>query len=381
MLKNILVVDDNEINRKILHNILRKDYQIAEACNGEDALKILWKSHETISAVLLDIAMPVMDGYEVLEQMRKSETLSHIPVIVATGNTEKDAEVKALALGANDFVVKPYNPAILKHRLRNTIKLRETAAAANAVKWDKLTGLYSREAFFDQVAEMVSAQEPGFYVLACFDINGFKVINDQYGTQKGDDILRHIANIFRSGFEPAGGICCRVAADDFAVLYPRSFMESDELEQIRKQAALLGGSIRPVTFSIGRYVIDDLSLSVSAMYDRAVLAETSVKGRYDTHIAQFDKSMRDRLLREQQIVTEMNKALEEGQFEAWLQPQYNHVSGALIGAEALVRWRHPENGLLIPPGEFIPVFERNGFIYEMDKYVWQIGRASCRERV
>ena len=84
MLKNILVVDDNEINRKILHNILRKDYQIAEACNGEDALKILWKSHETISAVLLDIAMPVMDGYEVLEQMRKSETLSHIPVIVAT---------------------------------------------------------------------------------------------------------------------------------------------------------------------------------------------------------------------------------------------------------------------------------------------------------
>lgn len=375
MLKNILVVDDNEINRKILHNILRKDYQIAEACNGEDALKILWKSHETISAVLLDIAMPVMDGYEVLEQMRKSETLSHIPVIVATGNTEKDAEVKALALGANDFVVKPYNPAILKHRLRNTIKLRETAAAANAVKWDKLTGLYSREAFFDQVAEMVSAQEPGFYVLACFDINGFKVINDQYGTQKGDDILRHIANIFRSGFEPAGGICCRVAADDFAVLYPRSFMESDELEQIRKQAALLGGSIRPVTFSIGRYVIDDLSLSVSAMYDRAVLAETSVKGRYDTHIAQFDKSMRDRLLREQQIVTEMNKALEEGQFEAWLQPQYNHVSGALIGAEALVRWRHPENGLLIPPGEFIPVFERNGFIYEMDKYVW---REVCR---
>ncbi len=187
--------------------------------------------------------------------------------------------------------------------------------------------------FFDQVAEMVSAQEPGFYVLACFDINGFKVINDQYGTQKGDDILRHIANIFRSGFEPAGGICCRVAADDFAVLYPRSFYGIRRaLSRLEKQAALLGGSIRPVTFSIGRYVIDDLSLSVSAMYDRAVLAETSVKGRYDTHIAQFDKSMRDRLLREQQIVTEMNKALEEGQFEAWLQPQYNHVSGALIGA-------------------------------------------------
>ena len=124
---------------------------------------------------------------------------------------------------------------------------------------------------------MISAREPGYYILACFDIDSFKVINDQYGTQKGDEVLRYIASIFRSGFGAVGGICCRVTADNFAVLYPRSFAESEEISKLRQQAAALDGSIRPITFSIGRYVIDDLSLSVSAMYDRAALAETSVK--------------------------------------------------------------------------------------------------------
>ena len=375
MLRNILIADGNEINRQMLRKILDGEYQIIEVSNGEEALKILHKAHENISAVLLDIVMPVMDGYKVLEKMRAIEELANIPVIVVSGNTENGAEVKALALGANDFVAKPYNPAVIKHRIRNTIKLRETAAVVNAAKWDKLTGLYNREAFFERAAEMISAREPGYYILACFDIDSFKVINDQYGTQKGDEVLRYIASIFRSGFGAVGGICCRVTADNFAVLYPRSFAESEEISKLRQQAAALDGSIRPITFSIGRYVIDDLSLSVSAMYDRAALAETSVKGRYDIRIAQYDESMRDRLLREQKIVTEMNKALEDQQFEVWFQPQYNHTSGALIGAEALVRWRHPENGLLIPPGEFIPVFERNGFIYEMDKYVW---RETCR---
>ena len=100
------------------------------------------------------------------------------------------------------------------------------------------------------------------------------------------------------------------------------------------------------------------------------MAENSIKGRYDAYIAQYDESMRDQLLQEQKIVDEMRDALANGEFEVWFQPQINHASGALVGAEALVRWRHPQRGL-ISPGVFIPVFERNGFIYEMDKFVWE----------
>ena len=374
MQRKLLIVDDNEMNRDMLREMLCREYEVMEADNGKEALKLMENASESISAVLLDIIMPQMDGYEVLAHMRGSEMMSQIPVIVTTGNTEPGSEVKALALGANDFIAKPYNPEIIKHRLSNTISLREKAAIINANKTDALTGLYSRSAFFEIVAEMVSKHEPGHYVMACFDIEKFKVINDQYGNVKGDEVLKYIANIFKEGFGLGGGICSRIMADNYAVLYPKSFMESDEIDQIRKKSEILDGSIPPITFSIGRYIVEDITLSPSAMYDRATIAKTSVKGRFDEHIAIYDESMRNTILREQEIIGEMRTALEEKQFEVWFQPQFNHATKALTGAEALVRWRHPKKGL-ISPGIFIPIFEKNGFVYEVDKYVWE---QTCR---
>lgn len=141
-------------------------------------------------------------------------------------------------------------------------------------------------------------------------------------------------------------------------------------ERIHSCVRAVDKSITGLTFSIGRYIVDDLSLPVSAMYDRARIARSSVKGRYDVHVAQYDESMRESILRDQAIISEMDTALEKGQFEMWLQPQFNYETSALIGAEALVRWRHPQKGVLAP-SSFISVFERTGFIYEMDKYMWK----------
>ena len=370
MIRKILVVDDNEMNRKLLCKILSNEYAVLEACNGKEALKTLKYTHDELSAVLLDIIMPEIDGYEVLRLMSEDDNLSQIPVIVTTGSTEEGAEVKVLSLGAKDYVVKPYNPTVIKHRLYNTIRLRETAAFINASRKDKLTGLYNREGFFEKAEELINLHEAGYYVMACFDIDNFKVINDQYGIEKGDEVLKYLAEIFEEGFGRVGGVCCRIMADNFAVLYPRFFMESEEIEEIRNKATLLDGSIIPITFSIGRYPVDDKTVSVSAMYDRASIAEMSVKSRFDIHIAQYEESMREHILREQEIINDMKSALQAQQFEVWFQPQYNHSTSALIGAEALVRWRHPQKGL-ISPGLFIPVFEKNGFIYELDKYVWE----------
>ena len=235
---------------------------------------------------------------------------------------------------------------------------------------DTLTGLYNRETFFEKAAALIEQQEPGYYVIASVDVDNFKVINDQYGLAMGDEVLRHIADVFERGVSQVDGLCCRMMADNFALLYPSSYMETPELRQLRHDARRPFGAMHAISFSVGRYIVNDKSLDVNAMLSRASMAERSVKGRFDEHIALYDEGMRERLLREQEIINEMNGALEGGQFEAWYQPQYNHASGMLIGAEALVRWRHPQKGL-IPPGVFIPVFERNGFVYELDKHIWQ----------
>lgn len=374
MRRTLLVVDDVKVNRDILNKILCDEYDIIEAENGNEALEKMTGFGPELSAVLLDLSMPVMNGFEVIVHMKNDADLKQIPIIVMTAQTEEASEVKALKSGANDYIIKPYNPTIIRQRVRNVINLRETAAAVNELQIDHLTGICSRNAFFDKAAAMINEKESSYYVLSCFDIDNFKVINDQYGTLKGDSVLRMIADTLKEGMDDIGGLCGRIMADNFAIMYPRSFIGSDKLDMIREKASVLDGSIAPISFSTGRYIIDDNSLSVNSMFDKATMAEMSIKGRYDTTIAEFSESMREQLLQEQQIVTEMNSALRTGQFEPWFQPQYNHATGELIGAEALVRWRHPEHGL-ISPAKFIPVFEQNGFIYELDKYIWE---ETCR---
>ena len=243
MSRKVLVADDNEINRRILTKILSDEYQVIEAENGEETLEILKSYGNEISAVLLDIIMPDVNGYEVLHRMRGDESMRRIPVIVTTGSTDAGSEVKALSLGANDYVTKPYNQDIIRHRLRNTIKLRETAAFVNMAQRDDLTSLYNRRTFFALADEMIKSKPAGYYVMACFDINKFKVINDQYGTKKGDEVLCFIADTFVEGFEPVGGICCRIMADHFAVLYPKSFIDTEEIAEIRRKASFYDSTL------------------------------------------------------------------------------------------------------------------------------------------
>lgn len=126
MRKRILIVDDQFINRKILGKLLCDQYDILEAENGQTALAILNEQGDTISAILLDLIMPEMDGYAVLETIAHNAKMSAIPVIVASQTDKNQTEEKALRLGARDFVAKPYNPAVLRKRLANLIELYET---------------------------------------------------------------------------------------------------------------------------------------------------------------------------------------------------------------------------------------------------------------
>ena len=368
--KHILVVEDNELNRAMLCEILAEQYSVLEAGNGREALDILGQSRDSVSLILLDVMMPVMDGYTFLDRLREDPELSLIPVIVMTQGSSEEDEVAALAHGATDFVPKPYRPQVILHRVASLIKLRETAAMVNMFQYDRLTGLYSKEFFYQRARERLDSNPNCDYTIICTNIENFKLYNDAFGREAGDRLLQKGADVLR---ELAGdtGICGRYSADRFLCLIEQE-REKACREQYTKYAEYKGDSaMGTVSIRWGIYDVVDRSVSVEQMCDRALLVVDSTKGQYGGRpYAIYDDTLRGKLLREKSITDVMKTALAEEQFVVYLQPKYSLKDNCMAGAEALVRWIHPEWGFM-SPGEFIPLFEKNGFIYQLDQYIWE----------
>ncbi|MDC7287123.1 EAL domain-containing protein [Blautia schinkii] len=366
--KKILVVEDNLINRAMLCAILSPKYKVLEAENGQEALQQLERYGEQISLILLDIVMPVMDGYEFLSIVKKNPDYSSIPVIVTTQSDREADEVAALSHGAADFVAKPYKPQIILHRVESIIHLRETAAMINMVQYDRLTGLYSKEFFYRQVRNILLEYPDREFDIMYSDIENFKLVNDVFGIPAGDRLLCGVADMYKE-FVGKDGICGRFNADQFACLIDHQDFYEDELFISATAQINSFTNAKNVSVKWGIYSIKDKSISVEQMCDRALLAARSIKGQYGKYFAVYDDKLRSKLLREQAITDNMEPALAQGQFEIYLQPKYRIKDGTLSGAEALVRWKHPEWGMQ-SPGEFIPLFEKNGFITKLDEFVW-----------
>lgn len=366
--RKILIVEDNEINREILKEILTREYQVLEASNGQEALSVLKESSEEISLILLDIVMPVMDGYTFLAKIKTDPACCSIPVIVTTQSDSDEDEVAALSQGATDFVVKPYKPQIILHRVANIIKLRENAAMVNQLQYDRLTGLYNKEFFYRRVVDILSGHTDKKYDIICSDIENFKLINDIFGIPNGDRLLREIAQIYRDVVGDFG-ICGHLNADRFVCLLEhRAEYTNDMFAHITSRLNTLPYA-KSIVMKWGIYAIEDSSLPAEKMCDRALLAARSIKGQYGKYFACYDDALRSELVRERRITDQMEAALSEGQFEVYLQPKYRLSGERLSGAEALVRWNHPEWGMQ-QPGAFIPLFEKNGFITSLDQFVW-----------
>lgn len=366
--KKVLVVEDNMLNREILCDILSPEYAVLEAENGQEALDVLKKHGESISLILLDIIMPVMDGYSFLSHMKEEPSFSVIPVIVTTQSDSEADEVAALSHGATDFVSKPYRPQIILHRVASIIHLRETAAIVNRVQYDRLTRLYNKEFFYQRAKDMLLQNPEKRYDIVCSDIENFKLINDIFGIPAGDQLLREVASVYRTLVRDKG-ISCRLNADQFICLVEHHREYEDEIFQEADLQIHSLANMKNVIMKWGIYTVEDRALSIEQMCDRAFLAARSINGQYGKYFAIFKNEMLDRLVHEQAITDIMEKALEEEQFEVYLQPQYQIQGNKLTGAEALIRWNHPEWGFQ-SPGVFIPLFEKNGFITKLDQYVW-----------
>lgn len=380
-----LVVDDVDLNRLLLRELLSDSFTVEEAANGQEALDILKREYERVAIVILDVFMPIMTGHDLLAIIRSTPELEDIPVIMVTSADE--TEVESLEMGADDFVTKPLNPQTIFQRIKNVIARREIEQVrlenarireeerANKMfqeraMRDSLTNIYSREAFYVMTEQLLAAHPDESYSIICFDIDRFKMINDLYGRDAGDALLCKIAANLREEVAPIGTFG-RMEADRFICCVP-SELATEEYLDSKVQLTFEYKNIEiNVNLSIGICRVDDEpGLSVAQMCDRAYLAVQSIKGRYFERVACFQDNMRDKLVEEQKIIDEMETALAEGQFTIYLQPQFNHTTGKLVGAEALARWIHPIRGM-VSPGVFIPVFENNGFISRLDEYVWE----------
>lgn len=367
--KTILVVEDEEINRKILKRILEaKDFFVMEAKNGQIALDMLLNNHGGISLVLLDLTMPVMNGYELLAEMKKKEILATTPVIVMTGSENDDAEIKSLKSGASDFITKPYDAEIVCHRVESILRLCDNVALINRLEIDKLTGVYSREAFYRHAEIFLTEHPNAEYDIICSDIENFKMVNSRYGTKTGDEILQYFANYNLSTIG-SEGVCGRLGSDIFVVLRKRLKLGTQSEVGKKLEKIFENAPVKNLSIQYGVYCIHNRKKSVADMCDCAQMALSSIKHTYGVYYALYDDSIRQKMLREHQLTAYMEQALVEKQFVVYLQPKHDAKSSAISGAEALVRWIHPELGF-IAPNEFIPLFEKNSFITKLDLYVW-----------
>lgn len=239
--------------------------------------------------------------------------------------------------------------------------------------YDELTGIYNKQAFYAKTKEMLLDNPDKNFDLLRINIERFKVLNDLFGESTGDKLLRYIGKFLKEINLP---LCVsgRLYADNFVVCYEAGKGDSRRMINTLQMVADSFAINNRTILSFGLYRIDDKTLPVSVMCDRANMALWKAKGNFKNPYCEYDEKMRQQVLKEQKIINAMEMAIQNKEFTLYLQPKYDIEKGAIIGAEALVRWISLENGF-ISPGDFIPVFENNGFVYEVDKFIWE---ESCR---
>ena len=242
-----------------------------------------------------------------------------------------------------------------------------------AATHDSLTGLYNRDYLYQRIhRELAEHPDTDYYVFVS-DIKGFKLINDIFGRQVGDDVLTQSAKIFRAHLGDRA-LYGRITNDRFCLLLTKP--QLDNLRFLENQEVishLSCGTYYPIVVHGGVYQVRERNMPVTKMIDHAAMALQSIKQCHNERVAFYTEEMREAMLWERRITAELEDAISERQFEIYLQPQAD-AAGVVRGAEVLIRWNHPDKGVL-SPGLFVQVLEKNGLITKMDLFVWE---EACR---
>ena len=341
--------------------------------------------------ILLDLMMPGLNGFDLLQLIRQDDRLRYTPVIVLTAASDPASKLRALELGATEFLAKPVDASELRIRVRNSLafKVYQDRLAND----DPLTGLPNRRVFVEQLQAALGRAQRGDHALAMLHINldRFRQVNDTLGHGAGDALLAAVAARLRQATRGDHGLLgkrlgdapflSRLGGDEFAVLMPEIAAPEAASRVARQVLKALGRAFEIdgrdvfLTPSIGISVYPEDGPDDACLMRNAGVAMQHVKsgGRnaFEFYSAKINTVSLERLLLE----TQLRRAIGRDELVLHYQPKVDLRSGRVIGAEALLRWQHPEHGL-VPPGRFIPLAEESGLIVEIGE--WVIDRACAQ---
>ena len=361
----LLIADDDEISGDILSSFFENEFNILRAFTGKEALKVINSHLDTIDMVLLDIYMPDGDGFEVLKARQTNPEIKKIPFIAITG--EADIERDCFHYGINDFIRKPFsNPEIIVARVKRMLELYEDRSIIKEVKVDKLTNLYSLE-FFKKFSVQFDEAKPNIAKdMLSINITRFRLLNELYGKDFSDSVVINIAQFLKEFVDRVHGFACRMQAGDFLVYCTHQDDYQSFINDLLKSL-----DSPSVHIHVGIYPNVDPNLDKDIILGRVENLSSSIQ-EDSTIYAIYDEKLEQKAFFEEELINSFKDSLKNHEFKVFYQPKYN-IQGEknrLSSAEALIRWIHPKHGM-ISPGVFIPLFETNGFIQQLDAYVFE----------
>ncbi|MBU1364870.1 MAG: EAL domain-containing protein [Gammaproteobacteria bacterium] len=377
----VLVVDDDRSTRSALRNALqRSGFRVAEAGDGNDAL--IWLENNDADAVLMDALMPVMDGFDACLALKRHPRWKEIPILMITALDDRQSIERAFEVGASDFIPKPIHLSVVNQRVRRVIDATRAERHVQHLAYnDALTGLPNRLLFMEQLSRAIehAAAHTTQLAVLFLDLDRFKFINDTLGHEAGDKLLATMAQRLK-GCVRADDCVARLGGDEFTVLLddlPNAAVAASVAQNICRTVSaplIIDGQEIVITTSIGISLFPQDGPDLSRLLRHADTAMYRAKqsgSGFCYYEAAMESAVSDRL----KLENDLRHALEREEFSVFYQPVIDTISGSITSVEALVRWIHPENGI-VSPAEFIPVAEETGLILPLGEFVL---RSACRQ--
>ena len=370
--RTIFVVESEKNKTSSYAELFSGKYDIIKTKIDDNCIDILKKHFSEISLIFLDASDKTEESTDFIKMVKSDRMVHNIPVMVIADDSVSDEEETFLSVGAAGVIRYSSKPNAIFLQVSNIIELKENAENGSMSELDALTGLYTRQAFFRH-AEKIISENPDFkFIITISELEGIKLLNEKDGKQAGDSKLKAVANFLRNSGDPCL-LAGRFGGDQFVALFRQDDdfekgISMDDVSDVLVTSPSEGVEEVRMRFAIYENVEHDVPVSV--ICDRALLALQTIRGKYGKRMAKYEEKLLIEHERKERIEECMREALENNQFRVYYQPKHDANTGELTGAEALIRWEHPEYGFM-SPGEFIPIFEDNGFITEVDNFVWK----------